>query len=516
MKQKIQRIEKMKRLSLLCLLTLAVMGIWAEGYTIGTGTESLNRAPVDGNNEYSWSRMIYTAAEINSAGLGTASQIAGIGFQLHTPLSNYSFTNQRIFLRHTNSSAYTSNVGPDSTGFSLVYAGEVTFQDGDWQQLAFTEPFQWNGSQNIEILWKNLGGNRLIPAPLFRFTSTGTELKLAYNGAIGAFPTGSVEANHRRPNLQLITPMSPEPAVTVYPGDGGYALSGSRLIWKSGGGCPTSYSVHFGTVDPPPLISPGQTYPWYQPELEAGETYYWQIVPSNAYGTVSLPPVWSFRVPELGQLCENFENELPPGWLNPGSWDFPPDQYYPYHGTKCAQVRAGAAGNLLATPKLQLTSESTLEFMALSNAAPGSAGFRVKRSSDGTNWNEVAILPAISAANVWQRFELDLGSLAGQSYHLGIEAYNAGSGSNPLVFLDHVVGPRPVGVYPSPEVSISRRDNGFRLSWESPGGVTGYRVFAADDVDSFGEEALAELSASQTFFDVPTGNRKFFRVTAIY
>ena len=65
-------------------------------------------------------------------------------------------------------------------------------------------------------------------------------------------------------------------------------------------------------------------------------------------------------------------------------------------------------------------------------------------------------------------------------------------------------------------MSISRHEDGFRLSWESPGGVTGYRVFAADDVDSFGEEALAELSATQTFFDVPTGNRKFFRVTAIY
>ncbi|MDD3464831.1 MAG: hypothetical protein PHH07_05040 [Candidatus Cloacimonetes bacterium] len=65
-------------------------------------------------------------------------------------------------------------------------------------------------------------------------------------------------------------------------------------------------------------------------------------------------------------------------------------------------------------------------------------------------------------------------------------------------------------------MSISRHEDGFRLSWESPGGVTGYRVFATDDLDSFGEEALAELSTSQTYFDVPTVSRKFFRVTAIY
>jgi len=513
MKQEIQRIEKMKRLSLLCFLALVITGIWAEVYTIGNGTESSNQAPVNVNANFSWSKMIYPATDIINSGVVSATSIIGIGYQIQNPVSDHTLTNQHVYLKLTSETNYT-DFNLDTNNFTEVFAGSVTYQGNGWQQLTFSQPFTWDGSSNLEIVWTNHHGSSKLQYPKFYRWSTSSNTLVYKSGSTFSYGPGTPA--YKLPNLQLITPMSPEPAVTVYPGDGGYALSGSRLIWKSGGGCPTSYSVHFGTVDPPPLISPGQTYPWYQPELEAGETYYWQIVPSNAYGTVSLPPVWSFRVPELGQLCENFENELPPGWLNPGSWDFPPDQYYPYHGTKCAQVRAGAAGNLLATPKLQLTSESTLEFMALSNAAPGSAGFRVKRSSDGTNWNEVAILPAISAANVWQRFELDLGSLAGQSYHLGIEAYNAGSGSNPLVFLDHVVGPRPVGVYPSPEVSISRRDNGFRLSWESPGGVTGYRVLAADDVDSFGEEALAELSASQTFFDVPTGNRKFFRVTAIY
>jgi len=506
--------KKMKSLSLVLVLALAAMGINAAVYTIGAGTDGFNKAPVDGNYEYGWSRMIYTAAEISSAGLDSASHIAGIGFQLYTPMSNYIFANQRIFLRHTNMSAYTGNVGPDSTGFSLVFAGEVALQDGDWQQLAFTTPFQWNGSQNIEILWKNLGGGQHIPAPLFRFTSTATELKLAYAGANGAFPTSSVEANHRRPNLQLITPMFPEPAVAAYPVNGGYALPNSRLIWRSGGGCPTSYDVYFGTVDPPSLVSSAQAYAWYQPELAAGETYHWQIVPSNPSGSPASVPLWSFRVPEDGQLAESFESWPPVGWMNPGGWGS--QTFYPHHGSLCASVSAGTAGNLLGTPLLQLTICSTLEFMALSPSAQGSAGFRIKRSTDGTNWIEVATLPAISAANVWQRYEVDLADLAGQSCHLGIEAYNAGGASNPFVFLDQVVGPRPVGVYPSPEVSISLQGSEVLLSWEVLAGATGYRVFAADSPDSFGDEPLAELGAGATEYAVFAGSGRFFRVTARY
>lgn len=505
----------MKSLSLVLVLALAATVMSAAVYTIGDGTDGFNKAPVDGNYEYGWSRMIYTAAEISSAGLESASHIAGIGFQLHNYVSNCGFTQQRIFLRHTDLSAYTGNVGPDSTGFSLVFAGEVAFQDGDWQQLAFTAPFQWNGSQNIEILWKNLGGSQHIPEPKFRYTSTGTEeLKLAYAGAYGAFPTGSVAANHRRPNLQLITPMPPAPAVAAYPGDGGYALPGSRLLWKSGGGCPTSYNVYFGTVDPPPLVSSGQAYAWYQPELAAGETYYWQIVPSNPSGSLASVPLWSFRVPEDGQLAESFESWPPVGWMNPGGWGS--QTFYPHHGSLCASVSAGTAGNLLGTPLLQIGAGSTLEFMALSTASPGSAGLRIKRSADGNNWTGVATLPGISAANVWQRFEVDLAGLAGQSIHLGIEAYNAGEASSPLVFLDQVVGPRPVGVYPPPEVSISRQGDGFLLSWEALAGATGYRVFAADNPDSFGDEPLAELGVGVTGYEVPAGAKQFFRVTASY
>lgn len=506
----------MKSLSLVLVLALAAMGISAAVYTIGAGTDGFNKAPVDGNYEYGWSKMIYTAAEISSAGLDSASYIAGMGFQLYNPVSNCSFTQQRIFLRHTDLSAYTGNIGPDSTGFSLVYAGEVSFRDGDWQQLAFTAPFQWNGSQNIEVLWKNLGGSAPVTAPKFRYTSTGSVLKLAFAGVNGSFPTQSAVPDQRRPNLQLITPMPPSPTVAVYPSDGGYALPGSWLLWKSGGGCPTSYNVHFGTVDPPPSVSSGQTSAWYQPELAAGETYHWQIVPSNPSGSPASVPLWSFQVPEDGQLAESFETGLPGEWTNPGGWYFPPDQFYPYHGSHCAQVSAGTAGNLLGTPLLQLTICSTLEFMALSPSAQGSAGFRIKRSTDGTNWIEVATLPAISAANVWQRYEVDLAGLAGQSCHLGIEAYNAGGASNPFVFLDQVVGPRPVGVYPSPEVSISLQGSEVLLSWEVLAGATGYRVFAADSPDSFGDEALAELGAGVAGYAVSAGSRRFFRVTARY
>jgi hypothetical protein len=64
------------------------------------------------------------------------------------------------------------------------------------------------------------------------------------------------------------------------------------LSWSAAGA--TSYDVHFGTVNPPPMVSDDQSSPSFDVSgLGDGVTYYWQVVARNDAGSTP-GPVWQF------------------------------------------------------------------------------------------------------------------------------------------------------------------------------------------------------------------------------
>jgi hypothetical protein len=64
------------------------------------------------------------------------------------------------------------------------------------------------------------------------------------------------------------------------------------LTWTASGA--TSYDVNFGTANPPPQVSAGQTAASLAlGTLSNSTTYFWQIISHNTAGTTS-GPVWSF------------------------------------------------------------------------------------------------------------------------------------------------------------------------------------------------------------------------------
>ena len=79
----------MKRTLLLCLL-LAIVGFAvADTYTLGDGTNTQNYVPFYGLYDYGWSKSIYTAAEINAAGLTRGGKIFAIGFDVGKNPNNH-------------------------------------------------------------------------------------------------------------------------------------------------------------------------------------------------------------------------------------------------------------------------------------------------------------------------------------------------------------------------------------------------------------------------------------------
>jgi len=84
----------MKKTLLITLLALLAVFSFAEIYTIGNGTLASNSTPVNGYYGYSWSKTIYTSAELGNAGLSNPAMITGIGFNVGNTPTNYTLTNQ--------------------------------------------------------------------------------------------------------------------------------------------------------------------------------------------------------------------------------------------------------------------------------------------------------------------------------------------------------------------------------------------------------------------------------------
>jgi hypothetical protein len=108
---------------------------------------------------------------------------------------------------------------------------------------------------------------------------------VARNG--GGTATGAVWTFTTAPAAAPQAPTSPNPP-------GGSTLVGTRptLTWSAPGA--TSYDIQFGASNPPAVVAVNQTGASYAPAaLNAGTTYYWQIVARNGGGTTP-GPVWSF------------------------------------------------------------------------------------------------------------------------------------------------------------------------------------------------------------------------------
>ncbi len=87
------------------------------------------------------------------------------------------------------------------------------------------------------------------------------------------------------------------------PATGSTGVSATSAMWlhwyAAAGAVPTGYRVYYGTDNPPTNIINGTVAPYGSFDQYAGTrtyntTYYWQIVPYNAYGSAPNCPIWTF------------------------------------------------------------------------------------------------------------------------------------------------------------------------------------------------------------------------------
>jgi len=295
----------MKKLFLCGLLLLLVTAVLADSYTIGSGTTASALNPYYGLYNYGWCKSIYTSAEINAAGLTTASDIIGIGFYVGNTPANYLMENQSVYLRHTTASIYetTDNTYPGNAQFDQVFNGNLTYNGSGWHYITFTNPFSWNGTENLEFLYENNDTDCPTGYPTYRYTSSTPNYMTVYKGDDASFPSGLTGTrSYTRANIMLVTPSTtaPNPATLLLPLDGGTLISpATHLSWSPGSIWPTGYRLFLGTNSPPTNVidnlDMGNVTTYNPtPDLELDTTYFWQVIPYNTYGQASDCPIWSF------------------------------------------------------------------------------------------------------------------------------------------------------------------------------------------------------------------------------
>jgi len=297
----------MKKLFLFSMLLLLFTVAFADIYTIGDGTSTQYYSPFYGLFDFSWNKVIYTKAEINAAGLNAAGDITGFGFYVGNTPSNYLMQDQRVYIRHTTATAYetTDLAYPGYTGFSYVYQGDITYNGSGWYYLIFTTPFNWNNTDNLEVLYENWVDDYVTGYPQFRYTSTTPDYRTVYRGADTTFPTTDGTRTLNRSNIAILTPWTTAPDPTTLVSPTHEALNvwvNETLNWNPVLGA-TGYKLYFGTdgggTSPPINIVPGTnlgnvlTYD-PTPDMDPTTIHYWQIVPTNAIGDATGCPIWSF------------------------------------------------------------------------------------------------------------------------------------------------------------------------------------------------------------------------------
>lgn len=132
--------------------------------TASIGTLNLqNQTAIQSANAVSRSQHLWTAAELTAAGL-TAGNITGMQLQVIAPGNLL----RHFTLRFGASTISTlSNNNIQNTGFTTVYSANTQLSNGT-NSLAFTTPYNWDGTSNIliDITFDNLfdGSSQLLAA----------------------------------------------------------------------------------------------------------------------------------------------------------------------------------------------------------------------------------------------------------------------------------------------------------------------------------------------------------------
>ncbi|OQY38752.1 MAG: hypothetical protein B6226_03145, partial [Candidatus Cloacimonetes bacterium 4572_65] len=293
----------MKKIFLLILLlSLAISPVFASFVEIGDATSSTVNIPLNGYWDYSWSNSIYTTAQV-----GAAIDITELQFNVSNNPTNYLMSNQTIYMKNVVAGTNVSNPYPDpaSNGFTLVYDGSVTFTGSGWQGVTLLNPFVYDGTSDLQIIWINEDGTYANGNPNFHSTDMGHAVA-AYKYNDGSFPTSNGSIVNYVADIKLgyvPVPGTPDVATQIAPLDGSIDQAPDVMLEWSLGADTDLVDLYLSTTladmenheATALVVDDVYTTSFVTSALTEGTEYFWQVVTINSGSGIEFTsPVWSF------------------------------------------------------------------------------------------------------------------------------------------------------------------------------------------------------------------------------
>ncbi|MFT4062373.1 MAG: T9SS type A sorting domain-containing protein [Edaphocola sp.] len=285
-------------LSMLCVRLGAQTTI-----TIGTGTSTTGVVPVYGYYVYSYSQILYTASEIQTAGWTSGSgTISKLRFYLNAAASTTEAAkanNWTVYLGNTSLTTLTAGAANyvAASAMTQVFSGTVTLTTAGWVEVSFTTPFSYTGGNLLVAVDENSSGYTSYSTTCaWRYTATtSTMTRYLYSDSYNPDPTalpgtysGSSATTTYRPNIQLVIAASVScSAATSLPTSGSVSTSANSFC--ASGSTILTFTPNTTTA------ATGITYKWQSTSDTVSGTWVDVDTTTTAIDTVTVSATSYFR-----------------------------------------------------------------------------------------------------------------------------------------------------------------------------------------------------------------------------
>lgn len=170
---------------------------------VGTGTTNIFQYPAYGLFDFSWTSMIWNAAE-----MAGAKQITGIEIEIGGYTVPYTYNNQTIKLAHLAPATTTFDINPainwsdmPVSNVTIVKTFNWTISTNGWLVINFDTPFCYDGTSNLILGWENRDGS--WTSGYGSAESTLITNKGAYANQDTTYPTGNGSRLSYRMNIRF-------------------------------------------------------------------------------------------------------------------------------------------------------------------------------------------------------------------------------------------------------------------------------------------------------------------------
>ena len=398
--------------------------------TIGNGTTTSSYVPTYTCYNYSISQQVYTADELNGA--GDLSSISFMPSSIATP--NGASRNIEIYAAHVSGTISGFTYPTDLT---LVYSGTQAFTADQWCQINFDNTFNYNGTDNLMIMFRDLTGAYSCSNSWYVHTASSGSSVYDYRDA-SAFPLGytggSTTSNRMNAVLgfatcsQLATCAAPvlvvDSVATDYVG----------ISWAAGYQ-ETSWIVEHRHDTSDVWVTDGTTSStsWTYPNLDPNSRYHFRVGAVCSDTTIfAYVSVLTKCDAELVPFATGFEDYPSSGY--PSCWyaattysygSYPaPSTTYVHGGAQSLYMYSGSGTyTYVVLPEMNANID-TLEvsFWMYATSASNTNELYVGVMTDAENFNTFQTVGIVTstAASIWESFKVRFDNYHGNGTRIAI------------------------------------------------------------------------------------------------